>query len=104
MSEEEYKYLIAIFKCKESPGSNSPEFIQNIIYDKQLLEIYMRLTKQPLHSPVKEYINWLRTKRAKLCTNCDYKHKGRKIPSWLKSDFQANATLHNIKKMILSKS
>ena len=58
MNKEEYQYLISIFRCKESPGLNSPEFIQNIIYDKQLLKIYMRLTKQPIHSPVKEYADY----------------------------------------------
>jgi len=100
MSKEDYQYLISIFNCNPNEtrnGANSPELIQNIIYDKQLLNIYLKLTKQPLNSPVREYINWLRTKRAKLCISCDYKHKGRKLPSYLKSQFSANETLYAIK-------
>lgn len=72
------------------------------MFDKEVLDIYIRTTGQQLYSPITEYVFWLRNRRAAMCPDIEYKHNNRKLPAYLR--YLKGRTLYYVKDKVTSYS
>lgn len=74
------------FKSKLLDGhdltESNPAIIHNIMHDKFLLQFYLMSCKISSKTNVYDYMMFLRKERARILSNCRYKVKRRKTPSY----------------------
>jgi hypothetical protein len=78
LSSKEIEYIKAVFKYKTI--SNKLPLVNNIMLDRNLIEIYYRQPEVTSNTSVYDYMLWLRQLRAELYPNCIYKVIRRKTP------------------------
>lgn len=78
LTSKEIEYIKAVFKYKTI--NNKLPLVNNIMLDRNLIEIYHNQPEITSDTSVYDYMLWLRQLRFTLYPNCTYKITRRKTP------------------------